>query len=95
MVDGVGGRMTGVERLDSGRRRSGDAGLLSITVSASTKRDEASEMRDVMEEKRDLLDKLFIFSCTGRCLKTIYIPNHWRWSPFSIIYSDSSHYLLI
>ena len=73
MVDGVGGRMTGVERLDSGRRRSGDAGLLSITVSASTKRDEASEMRDVMEEKRDLLDKLFILSCTGRCLKTIYI----------------------
>ena len=95
MVDGVGGRMTGVERLDSGRRRSGDAGLLSITVSASTKRDEASEMRDVMEEKRDLLDKLFIFSCTGRCLKTIYIPNHWRWSSFLIIYSDSSHYLLI
>ena len=70
-MEGVGGSMTGVEGLDPGRRRSGDAGPLSMTVSASTKREEASEMRDEMEEKRDLLDKLFILNLTGRCLKTI------------------------
>ena len=81
MVDGVGGRMTGVEWLDSGSRRSGGVGPLSITVSASTKRDDASEMRDEMEEKSDLFDKLSILNRIGRCLRTSNISNHWRWSP--------------
>ena len=81
-MEGAGGSMTGVERLDSGRRRSDDAGPLSMTVSASTKREEVSEMRDETEEKRDLPDRLFILNLTGRCLKTIKISNHWRWSPF-------------
>ena len=80
-MEGAGGSMTGVERLDSGRRRSDDAGPLSMTVLASTKREEASEIRDEME-KRDLFDKLFILNLIGRCLKTNKISSHWRWSPF-------------
>ena len=91
-MEGAGGSMTGVEMLDSGRRRSDDAGPLSMTVSASTKREEVSEMRDETEEKRDLPDRLFIFKSYRKMLK-----NNQNFQSLALvavlIYSNSSHYL--
>ena len=56
--------------LGSAEKRIGDACSLSITVSASTKRDDASDMNDVMEEKReaDLFgESLIVIVCIVRC----------------------------
>ena len=85
--------MTGVERLHSGRRRSDDAGPLSITVSASTKREEVSEMRDETEEKRDLPDRLFIFKSYRKMLKNNQNFQSLALVAVLVIYSNSSHYL--
>ena len=55
----------GVVRVGSEEKRRGDACSLSITVSpsASTKKDEASEINEEMDEKReeDLLSESLIF----------------------------------
>ena len=77
---GVTGCVTAIVGLDAGEKRIGEACSLSITVSASVKKDDASEMNDEMEEKReaDLFGEslIFVFHIV-RCFKQRRISSHY------------------